>query len=175
LLYQRLGENEKAEKHFKQAVQRAPEYSEAQNNFGVFLCQQGRYDDAEERFLTAIKNPLYNSAAFALENAGMCAIRKPDLELVESYFRKALQRDPTLSKSLLQMAQISYQQQDYLQARAYIERYQSAAQWSPQALYLAIQTENRLNDQNAVASYILLLKSRFPDSDEALQAKKGQY
>ncbi len=175
LLYQRLGENDKAEKHFKEAVQRAPDYSEAQNNFGVFLCQQGRYDEAEERFLTAVKNPLYNSAALALENAGMCASRKPDMERAETFFRKALQKEPTLSKSLLQMAQISYQQQDYLQAKAYIERYQTASQWSPQALLLAIKTENKLDDQNAVSSYILLLRSRFPDSDEALQAKKGQY
>jgi len=175
LLYQRLGENAKAEKHFKEAVNRAPDYSEAQNNFGVFLCQQGRYDEAEQRFLTAVKNPLYTSAALALENAAMCASRKPDMERAEALFRKALQKEPTLSKSLLQMANISYQQQDYMQARAYIERYQSVAQWSPQALLLAIKTENKLEDQDAVSSYILLLRSRFPDSDETLQARKGQY
>lgn len=175
LLYQRLGELDKAENHFRQAISLAPDYSEAHNNFGVFLCQQLRYSEAEERFLAALENPLYNSPAQALENAGMCAYRIPDATRAEGFFRRALQLDPYLSKSLLQMAQISYQQQDYMQARAYIERYQSAAQWRPEALYLAIKTENKLGDQNAVASYSLLLKSRFPDSDQALLVKKGQY
>ncbi|MDH5358428.1 MAG: type IV pilus biogenesis/stability protein PilW [Gammaproteobacteria bacterium] len=175
LLYQRLDEMKKAESHFKEAVIREPKYSEAQNNYGVFLCQQGRYDEAEQHFLEAIKNPLYSSPAQALENAAMCASRIPDNARAEELFRQALRINPTLSKSLLWMADLSYQQQDYLQSRAYIERYQSVASWSAQALLLAIKTENQLDDQNAVSSYILLLKERFPDSEEVSQVKKGQY
>jgi type IV pilus assembly protein PilF len=175
LLYQRLGENEKAEKHFKEAVTRAPDYSEAQNNFGVFLCHQQRYDEAEKRFMSAIENPLYSSAAAALENAAICATRKPDLQRAEELFRKALQREPTLSKSLLHMSNISYEQADYDQARSYMERYQAASQWTPQALLVAIKIANKLDDQDAVASHILLLRSRFPDSDETLEVKKGNY
>jgi type IV pilus assembly protein PilF len=173
LLYQRLGENEKAESHFLEAVQRAPKYSEAQNNFGVFLCQQGRYEEAEKYFLKAVENPLYNSKAMALENAGLCTKRIPELERAENYFRKALQLEPTLSKSLLQMASISYEQQSYLQARGYIQRYQQASQWTAQALLLAIKTENKLDDQDAVASYKLILRSRFPDSDELKMVNQG--
>ena len=175
LLYQRLDETDKAESHFKEAIRRAPKYSEVQNNYGVFLCQQGRYDEAEQHFLEAIKNPLYSSPAQALENAAMCASRIPDYVRAEDLFRQALQINPMLRKSLLRMAELSYQQQDYLQSRAYIERYQAVAPWTPQALLLAIKTENKLDDQNAVSSYILLLKERFPDSDEVSQVKKGQY
>lgn len=175
LLYQHLGEVDKAEKHFKEAVARAPKYSEAHNNYGVFLCQQGHYDEAEQHFLTAIKNPLYNSPAQALENAGLCVNRIPDRVRAEAHFRKALQINPHMKKSLLQMAKINYQQQDFLQARAYIERYKSASIWTPQALLLAIKIENKLGDQDAVASYSVLLKGKFPDSDQALQVRKGQY
>jgi len=175
LLYQRLRETDKAEEHFLQAVKRAPDYSEAQNNYGVFLCQQQRYEDAEQRFLSAVKNPLYVSRAQALENAGVCVARIPDIEKAENYFRQALQINSNLSKSLIQMANISYQRNDYMQARAYIQRYQSVSQWTSQALLLAIKTENQLQDQDAVASYALLLRARFPDSDETQQVKKGQY
>ncbi|WP_438970348.1 type IV pilus biogenesis/stability protein PilW, partial [Methylophaga sp.] len=173
LLYQQLGENDKAEAHFLEAVERAPKYSEAQNNFGVFLCQQRRYEDAEQRFLKAIENPLYNSKAMALENAGLCVSRIPDLEKAEAYFRKALQLQPTLSKSLLQMATINYGQQNYLQSRAYIQRYQQASGWTAQSLLLAIKIENKLNDQDAVSSYSLILRSRFPDSDEMRMLNQG--
>ncbi len=173
LLYQRLGENDKAEKHFEKAVQQQPDYSEAQNNYGVFLCQQGRYDEAEKRFLKALENPLYSSAAFAYENAGLCTEKGGAIQRAEGYFRKALQMVPSLPKSLLHMADISYQQQNYLQARAYIQRFQQAARWTPQALLMGIKIETKLADKNAVSSYKLILRSRFPDSDEMRIVNQG--
>jgi len=175
LLYQRLEESDKAEYHFKQAVQRDPTYSAAQNNYGVFLCQQGQYNEAEKRFLEAVKNPLYDSPAQALENAGMCANRIPDQTLAEKYFLQALQMNPELSKSLLQMAQLRFLNIEYEEARSYIQRYQAVANWMPSALFTAIQIENKLNDQDAVASYALLLRAKFPDSSEAQRVKRGEY
>lgn len=173
ILYQRLGEEEKAEHHYKRAVDLAPEYSEAQNNYGAFLCRQQRYDEAEARFLRAVENPLYRSAAQAYENAGLCAMQEQQLKEAESYFRRALQIEPTLSKSLLQMAEISYRQQNYLQARGYMQRFHDASSWTAEALLLGIRIENKLGDEDAVASYILILRSRFPDSDEMLLVNQG--
>jgi len=175
VLYQRLGEVDKAEYHFKEAVERAPDYSEAQNNYGVFLCQQKRYKEAEQRFLEAIKNPLYNNADQALENAGICVGLIPDATLADQYFRKALQINPNLSKSLYQMAELSYLNIEYDKARSYLERYQANSQWTAKALLLAIKLAKKAGDQDAVASYGLILRARFPDSDEALQVTKGQY
>jgi type IV pilus assembly protein PilF len=63
LLYQRLGETDKADYHFNQATVREPDYSQAQNNYGVFLCEQGKYLEGEQRFLKAVENPLYKSQA----------------------------------------------------------------------------------------------------------------
>ncbi len=175
LLYQRLGQMDKAEYHFEQALRYRPDYSQAQNNYGVFLCQQGRYSEAEKRFMTAIENPLYNSQAQAYENAGLCASRIPDLELAENYLRQALQSNPTLTKSLLKMAEISYQNQEYMRSRAYIERFRSSTAWTPAALLQAIKTEDKLGDKNAVSSYQVLLKAKFPDSEQALEVERGQY
>lgn len=173
ILYQQLNETEKAEKHFNEAVTLDPNYSQAQNNYGVFLCRQGRFKEAEERFLKALENPLYQSAAQAYENAGLCALEQPDLNKAEGFFRQALQIDPTLLKSLAAMADVSYEQQNYLQARAYVQRFQQAGQWTAPVLLTAIKTENKLNDQNAVSSYILILRARFPDSDELQLVNRG--
>lgn len=175
LLYQTLGEDKLADKHFKQALRIDSKYSEVQNNYGVFLCDQGQYKEAEQHFLKAIKNPLYRSRAFALENAGMCVNKIPDPILAEKYFRQALQLNPNLAKSLLHMADLSYQNIDYLKARAYIQRYHAVAPWGPKALLLAIKIENKLGDKNAVSSYILLMENEFPDSDEAAQVRSGNY
>lgn len=173
LLYQRLGEMDEAEQHFEKAVQLAPDYSQAQNNFGVFLCEQGRYQQAEQHFLAAVANPLYDSSAAAYENAGLCVKRIPDNDKAEQYFRRALQINPELGKSLIQMAEISYAQGKYLQARAYVQRFQAQGRWTPQALLTAIKTENKLDDQDAVSSYKLILRSRFPDSEELQQVNRG--
>jgi len=175
ILYQRLGEFDKAEHHFKQAVTFEPSYSEAQNDYGAFLCGQGRYDESVTRFLAAIKNPLYRSPAGAYENAGICANRIPDTARAEQYLRKALQINPRAGKSLLAMAEISYQQGDYLASRAYIERYRNAARWTAQALLQPVKTEHQIGDKDAVASYSNLLRGRFPDSDESKQVQRGQY
>jgi len=175
LLYQRLVMLDKVEAHFKKAVELRSDYSEAHNNFGVFLCQQQQYKLAEEHFLKAIENPLYTSIAYAYENAGLCVNRIPDATLAQRYFKKALQLEPKLTKSLLQMAKLSYLNIDYDDAHSYIQRYQQLAKWTAPSLFTAIQIENKLKNGNAVASYALLLKSRFPDSDEAIKVKKGLY
>ncbi len=175
MLYQRLSQFDEAEQHFEEAVQRAPTYSEAQNNFGVFLCQQKRYEEAETRFVKATENPLYVNAAQAFENAGMCMMRADDLDKAEVYFRKALQKNKSLPKSLLQMANLNYEQADYIEANTYIKRYKAVAAWRPQSLLTAIKVAKKLGDQDAVASYILLLKAKFPDSDEAGMIKRGDY
>lgn len=175
LLYQRLGVLDKAEKHFKEAIRRKVSYSEAHNNYGVFLCQQGRYDASEKHFLLAITNPLYKSAAQAIENAGLCVSRIPDLIRAEDYFHKALQINPKMAKSLLNLADINYQKQDYVQAKAYIKRHQTVSLWSPQALLVAIKIEKKLGEEDEVASHIMLLKGKFPDSEQAQEVRKGAY
>lgn len=175
MLYQRLGQFDQAEQHFEEAVQRAPNYSEAQNNYGVFLCQQKRYNEAETRFVKATENPLYANAAQAFENSGMCMLRANEQEKAEAYFRKALQKNKALPKSLIQMANLNYEQADYNQANSYVERYKSVAAWRPQSLLTAIKVANKLADQDAVASYTLLLKAKFPDSDEAGIVTRGDY
>ncbi len=173
ILYDNLGEVEQAEYHYRRAVDIAPKYSQAQNNYGVFLCKQGKYGDSIERFLIAIENPLYRNPDQAYENAGLCAQQIPDVAMAEQYLRTALQMNPRLGKALLGMAEISYQQGDYATSQTYIDRYRTVAQWTPNALLQAIRTARRMNDENAVASYIVLLRGRFPDSDQAKQISGG--
>lgn len=166
LLYQRLDETDKAEHHFQQSIQLNPEYSQAHNNFGVFLCQQERYQEAETHFLQAIDNPLYQETAQAYENAGLCWYRGGNMQLAEKYLRRALQIDANLPKALINMANVSLQQDKYMQSRGYVQRYDAVAQWTAPALLTAIKTESALGDQNAVSSYIMIMRARFPDSDE---------
>lgn len=174
-LQQQLGANEQAEHHYQKSISLAPNYSEAHNNYGVFLCQQGRYRAAEAEFLTALENPLYSAAAGAYENAGLCVQKLPDLVQAEDYFNKALRISPYQHKSLMALGNIYYDKGDYLAARDYLVRYKKIIQYSPQSLLLGIKVSEKMGDADAAASYLLLLRSQYPDSDEDIAARQGQY
>lgn len=167
ILYEQLGETRLAAQHYQNAVNFGPQDSNAHNNYGAFLCKNNDLDKADEQFLLALRNPLYATPELAYENAGLCAMRKPDVNKAENYFRNALQINPRLPSSLYQMALISFDRGQPLPARAYLQRYMEVAQPTPQSLWLGIRIERALGDRNAVSSYALLLRSNFPDSEEA--------
>ena len=65
------------------------------------------------------------------------------------------------------MAQLTYETGDYLKSRAYLQRYSDVTKHTAASLWLGLQLERKLGDRNAEASYALLLRSEFPDSEEA--------
>lgn len=172
LLYQRLGDPAQAERHFKRAIALNQNDSGSKNNYGLFLCQNKRFDEAEKVFIQAASNPLYETPAVAYANAGTCALMNNQPAPAEKYFRQALSISPEIPSALIQMAQLSYDQDNFLNARAYLQRFQSVARHTPASLLLGIRIEQQLGDRNAVASYELLLKNNFADSVEAGQLNK---
>ena len=167
LLYEKLGRPETARQHFEQAISLNPSYSDAYNAYGAFLCRKQEYDAADEQFQKALQNPLYRTPHLVQLNAGICSINAKQYKRAEGYFRKVLQVNAKHSVALYQMAKINYETGNYLQARAYIQRFSATNRPSPQALWLGIQIERKMGDKGAVASYDLSLRKQFPDSEEA--------
>lgn len=167
LLYQTIGELAQAEDFYQKALDINSNDSSTLNNYGRLLCSQKRYEKAEETFLKAASNPLYKTPELAITNAGLCAVSAGNSISAERYFRQALEINKNIPLALLEMADISFQQEDYLAARGYFQRYEFQARHSARSLWLGIQIETQLKDKNAVASYELLLNNQFPDSEEA--------
>lgn len=167
VLYQRLGENDKAEESFKRGLDLAPSNPNLLNNYGQFLCSGDRPEEAEQAFLKARDNPLNDNPARALTNAGTCAMMNNNIDKAETYYRDALQQNPRQSLALVQMAEIQYDKGEYLSARGYLQRYLEVARHTPRSLWLGIRIERELGDSDTLSSYALLLKSNFPDSEEA--------
>lgn len=174
LVHQQLGENALAERHFAEAVRLDPQDPYANNAFGGFLCGQKRYAEAQRRFEAALANPLNREPWVALGNAGICAYEQGNMEQAETYLRKALRANPKLAPALLRMGEISYDQGNYLSARAYLQRYLEVAPHTAETLWLGIRTERQLGDMDQVASYELLLRSKFPDSEPLRYLKESR-
>lgn len=166
ILHWRLGEYDKAERAFREAISLNPEDPQFHNNYGVFLCERKRFPQAEEQFMQALTNPLYETPEHAYTNAGLCALRSGNLERAETHFRAALQRNPKFAPALLRMGEISFEQQHYLQARGYLQRYNEVAQPTADSLWLGVRTERKLGDRDAASSYALRLRAQFPDSEQ---------
>lgn len=169
VLYESINESAKADEHFKRALSLDPKDSQSHNNYASFLCRSQRFDEAEQHYLTAASNLLYETPYLSYTNAGSCAYNAKDLVKAEKYWRKALEISPKFSPALLQMARLNVTQKNYLGARAYLQRFHAVSKPTPESLWLGIQAEHELGDKNAEASYSMLLKNGFPDSPQAKQ------
>lgn len=167
VVYQRLGQVQQAGQHYQRAVALSPRDPFALNAYGSYLCSQGDYPQADELFRRALENPLYPTPWMASHNAGLCAETAGKLDQAETYFRAALSRNPQFAPSLLRMAQLSFDADNYLSARAYLQRYAQVAKHTAQSLWLGLRTERQLGDRDQEASYALKLRANFPDSEQA--------
>lgn len=167
LLMSRLGETGKARKHFKRALKLDPYSSTTLNNYGIFLCGQNHIEDAEKQFMAALKDPLYKTPEYAYTNAGRCSMKIPDYNRAEGYFGKALQINPRFPDALYEMARLNHTKKNYRLASSYMQKFDQYGRHTAGSLWLAIGLARIAGDKNAEASYALLLKNRFPDSEEA--------
>ncbi len=68
------------------------------------------------------------------------------------------------------MADVSYQMNNYLQARAFLQRYGSVGAWDANSLLLGYRIESKLGDTKSANRYRQELLERFPDSSQARRA-----
>lgn len=175
LVHAELREDKQAEQHFRRALDLSPRYSEANNNFGLFLCQRKRLPEALERFEQALANPLYATPESALANAGACSLEQGDIAKSEQYFVRALKRAPNLAPAMLGMAEVHYRQGRWLAAQGLLRQLTEVAEVGAQALWLGVRVERSAGDREAEASYGAQLRRRFPEAMQTQWLITGQY
>ena len=173
LTYEALGNVRLAEESYDEAVRVAPRDYKIQENYAVFLCRQGRFDDARRYFDKAIKAPTNDYSEQTYTNAGVCMMQKPDHVAAEEYLRAALERRPTHGEALLQMSVLSYETGDTLRARAFLQRYLGSNMPTAPVLMHGIRIEEKLGDDTARREYTLQLLRDFPDSAEAERIRQA--
>jgi len=169
-VYDRLGEDRKAAGHFEQAVKLGgKDNPDVLNNAAVFQCRKGDKKRGVELFLQAAASPLYRTPEVAYTNAGFCARADGRPADAERYFRQALALRPNLADPLYQLADLQFEAGNYLQARAFVQRYHEAAAATAASLWLGYRIERALGDSAAAESYARRLRMEFPTSVEAGQ------
>jgi len=163
IVYSRRGRDDDAEDAFKKALSLAPDSPDTLNNYGSFLCQKGKTEEAERRFVKAASNFDNTKPELAWTNAAAC-VRAKSTDKAEDYLRAALKANPEFPDALSLFATIAYDKGEYLRARAFLQRYEAAAQPSPNTLWLRAKTEAALGDSTNARLYEELLKTKFPEA-----------
>ena len=167
LTYEQLENLRLATDSYEQAVRIAPRDFNVQNAYAVFLCNHENFEEAREHFDRAIKVTENDYSESTMTNAGVCMMQKPDHALAESYFRQALARRPNYGEALLQLSVLKFSTEDFLGARAFLQRYLSANVPSADVLYLGVRIEEELGDDRARTDYSNQILRDFPESVEA--------
>ncbi|MEW8506317.1 MAG: type IV pilus biogenesis/stability protein PilW [Candidatus Thiodiazotropha sp.] len=166
ILYEQLGETDRAGIHFDRAIELDGRDPYIRNARGSYNCRLARYDAALIDFEEALANPLYPTPWVAMTNAGLCVERSGDEVKAENFYRRALSANASYPVALFQMAEVSLQQEKDLSARAYLERYHSEVKPTAASLWLGIQIEKRLRDLAKSTEYRNRLLKVFPDAPE---------
>lgn len=172
VLYERIGEKELAGKHYKKAYEASPKDGDVNNNYGVYLCQSGEPNVAIRHFLAALDDPFYSSPSIALSNAGSCALKAGEYARADEYLRRALKIEPGLPDALMNMSRLSFEQKDYLKARAFMQRYEAATGHSADTLLLAYKIELASDNPKAANTYKLMLEQNYPGSEQTAEVRR---
>lgn len=169
IAFDQLGRPADAERHYARATQLEPDNAPAANSYAVFLCRNNRWRDAEPYFLRAANNVRYPTPAAALTNAGVCARGVQDFDKAEQYLRAALERTPNFPDALTNLSELAYQRGNYLQARAFSQRYFDMHPATAPMLLLCVRIERQLEDRAAEQRCARQLREDFPNSSEVAQ------
>lgn len=175
LIRMALREYQEAEEDFQQSLRLDRSDSETHNNYGWFLCQQGKEKESIQHFMAALKNPLYGTPERAYLNAGLCSKKAGSNKDAEEFLQRALQVQPNLSQALLAMTELSFANGDYAAAKKYFAKFsEKSDSLTAEQLWLAVRIERKAGDRNAEASYAMQLRKRFPDARETQLLIRGE-
>ena len=167
LLYHRLGDDKRAEKEHRMALELAPGDPEQLNNYAVFLCDLGRADEGVSRFEEAARNPLYRTPWAAYTNAGVCLRGAKREAEAEPLFLRALQVQPDYTEAVVQLADMELSQHRAADAYKRVADFMKTDPANPELLLLGWRAAHEMKDPAAAAQMAWRLQSDFPDSDQA--------
>ncbi|MDJ0652938.1 MAG: type IV pilus biogenesis/stability protein PilW [Xanthomonadales bacterium] len=164
IVYEQIGQLDKAEDHYSTAVRLDPDDGDLLNNYGQILCTLGKFAESDEYFRRAVSQPFYRTPEVALTNSGACLELAGKADLAERRYRDALDNNETYPDALYRLSRSLCTRGDNFRARAFLQRYQSIAPDSPESLWLCYVIETRLGDQQAAGGCSQQLTSGYPES-----------
>ena len=167
LLKNVLGKSKAAESAFARAVELSDNGPAISNNYGQFLCQQGRYEEGIKYLSLAAMNPLNRDRSIPHLNLGKCYKELVDYKKAEFHLKKSLSFSPKNKNALIELANIMLAQGQLAAATSYFEKFTSSEKHSALSLWVGYQLAAKRKDVDSRDSFRLLLMRLFPDSPQS--------
>lgn len=171
LTFQLESDDKLAEEYFRKASALAPKSAMIHNNLGAFLFSKKRYKEACKQLAIATEDPFYNKRSQAFENLGICYRQLQQNQSAKLAFRRALQITSFRLKSLIELSDLLLLDKSYEDANKYYNYFlkmieEHRLEQNAKSLWVGIRLARHNGNGRQAATYILLLKNMYPNSEE---------
>lgn len=175
LTHMLLGDMNLAGDNFQRALRLAPGDPEISNNYGWFLCQNGKESQSFEYFQQAIRNPLYTTPTKAYTNMGLCQYRANKLPAATDSLMQAYRLAPANTLAIYWLSELAFRQGHLAEARQWMTELERKIELTSEATWLALRIERKLGNREAEARYSSQMRKRFTGTPELQKMLRGEY
>ena len=166
LLLHRMQEPALAEATFLQASALAPHDAALSHNLGVFYCEQQRFEQAYDRFATALQQTLYQDKAKTNWVWGLCLSQNQLWPSAAMNMELALNLKPSWVLDSLPLAQAQLKLGRAGEAEKTLRAINASQSISAQSLWMAIQLAQAGQQSDQVSQWGKMLGLQFPMSPQ---------
>lgn len=160
-----------ARDYLKRAVQLDKKNSRAVSDYAVILCGMGSAKTGLNVLDKHVPEPTVASLSTRLAY-GRCYEADHEYARAEIAYQGVLREEPDLQQALLSMAGLKYRAERYLSASGFMQRYFYTSSMSADALLLASNIENELDNIEERDYYTRQLWTLYPNSKQATKARE---
>lgn len=166
----------KADEYFKRALSIDPNFTQARNNYGVYLSKMGRHKEAIEQFNIAGSTLGYMGRASSLENLGLTYLKIGDETSAENAFNRVLEIDANSLVAKTELIDILINKNRTLNAKEYYDDLTKLFQahnepMTSRLMYQGLRLSILQNNPHERQRLSGLILSQHPLSDEAKKLK----
>ncbi|EJE54645.1 type IV pilus biogenesis/stability protein PilW [Acidovorax sp. CF316] len=175
LIYLRLNEFGQAEESFRRALGLRGNDPNLLHNLGWLHCQQRKYAEADQSFVTALANPAYTARGKTLMARGLCQVEAGQVAEAEQSLLKAYELDASNPVVGYHLSNLLMRRNELTRAQFYIRRLNNSDFANAETLWLGIKVEHGLGDTVALRQLGDQLRRRFPDARETGAYQRGAF
>ena len=169
LVFQSEMESGLAEQAFRTALDGRPDDARILNNYGSFLFEQQRYQEASAQFQKAAADTLYPERSRVYENLGITSLKLGQRDAGRAQLEKALRLNRQQPRALLEMAELSYEDRHYVPARDYYDRFSLLSGQNARSLLLGARLTSVFDERTPTANPGQQLQRLYPGTPEYQQ------
>lgn len=174
LIYMALRVDREADAAFRKALSINAGNPEVNNNYGLFLCERKRYDEALKHFDTALADPFFASPQTAMANKAVCLASMNRNDEANQLLLEVLRRSPNDATALRELTRLAVQAGNATLAQFYFDRLgKDEKRFGPGELLLGVRLARLKQDAATAFRLGEALKKRYPDSSETQQLLSG--